>query len=270
MILVNGAATDRVAATDRGLAYGDGVFRTLLVTGARARHWPLQFRKLAADCAALDLPCPSESVLAEELERVSAAEPECVVKIIVTRGSGERGYARPHNVMPTRVVIASPRSHYPEAFSRDGVRVRICRTRLAAPSPLAGVKHLNRLENVMARLEWSDPAVAEGLMLDASGNVVGGTMTNIFMLDELGLATPDVSQCGVAGVTRARLLAAASRHGVDCRIEPLPLERVLAARELILVNSVIGAWPVRDVDGRALQPGEGIVRVNAWLDEDDD
>ena len=269
MILVNGAATDLLAVTDRGLAYGDGVFRTFPVAGGRARHWQSQFRKLAEDCAAVVLPCPAEGILAEELARVSAAQPECIVKIIVTRGAGERGYAPPQRLAPTRVVIASPRSHYPEEYARDGVRVRVCGTRLASPSRLAGVKHLNRLENVLARMEWSDPAVAEGLMLDGEGNVVGGTMTNLFIVDERGLATPDVSKCGVAGVTRARILAAASRHGVNCRVEPLPLGRVLATRELILVNSVIGAWPVRDIEGRALQPGEGTSRMTAWLGEDD-
>lgn len=269
MILINGAATDLLAATDRGVAYGDGVFRTFPVVRGRARHWHLQFRKLAEDCAALVLPCPPEGILAQELAHISTAQPDCIVKIIVTRGSGERGYAPPQRLAPTRVVIASPQSHYPEEFYRDGVRVRVCSTRLAGPSRLAGVKHLNRLENVLARMEWDDPAVAEGLMLDAEGNVGGGTMTNLFMVDERGLATPDVSKCGVAGVTRARMLAAASRHGVDCRVEPLSLGRVLAARELILVNSVIGAWPVREIEGRALQPGEGFIRITAWLGEDD-
>ncbi|MDH3288964.1 MAG: aminodeoxychorismate lyase [Betaproteobacteria bacterium] len=269
MILVNGAATNQVVATDRGLAYGDGVFRTFPVTSGRAHNWCFQFRKLAHDCAALALPCPAEAVLAEELIRVSAAQRECIVKIIVTRGSGERGYAPPQDPVPTRVVMASPRLHYPEEFARRGVRVQVCRTRLAAQPRLAGVKHLNRLENVIARSEWRDPAVVEGLMLDMEGNVIGGTMTNLLMVDENGLATPELSKCGVAGVTRERILAAAMRHGVTCRVEPLTLNRVLGARELILVNSVIGAWAVRDIEGRTLRPGPGMTRMQAWLEEKD-
>lgn len=270
MILVNGAATDQVVVTDRGLAYGDGVFRTFLVTDGRAHNWRFQSRKLAQDCAALALPCPVEAVLAEEVIRVSAAQRECIVKVIVTRGSGERGFAPPQNPVPTRVVMASPRLRYPEEFARGGVHVHVCRTRVAAQPRLAGVKHLNRLENVIARSEWSDPAVAEGLMLDTEGNVVGGTMTNLFMVDENGLVTPELSKCGVAGVTRERILAAATGHGVTCRVEPLTLDRVLGARELILVNSVIGAWAVRDIEGRTLRPGPGMTRVQAWLEEKDD
>ena len=270
MILVNGAATDLLAVTDRGLAYGDGVFRTFLATGGQAPHWRFQFRKLREDCAALALPCPAETLLAEEVARVSAAHGECIVKIIVTRGSGERGYAPPQNPLPTRVVMATPRLRHPEESARGGVRVRVCSTCLAPQPRLAGVKHLNRLENVLARSEWSDPGVAEGLMLDTEGNVIGGTMTNLFMVDDIGLVTSDLSTCGVAGVTRGRVLAAAARHGVTCRIERLTLDRVLGAHELILVNSVIGAWPVREIERRALRPGQGITRVRAWLGEDDD
>jgi 4-amino-4-deoxychorismate lyase len=270
MILVNGAATEMVAATDRGLAYGDGVFRTFPASNGRASAWRLHYRKLAQDCAALSLPCPAELVLAEEVRRASAAQGEAVVKIIITRGSGERGYKPPRDGHPTRIVAASPRERYPADRARGGVEVCICRTRLAIQPRLAGVKHLNRLENVLARAEWSDPAVAEGLMLDTEGNVIGGTMSNLFIVDASGLATPDLSGCGVAGVTRGRILAAAARDGVSCRIESMSLDRVLAGRELILVNSVIGAWPVRAVEGRSLTPGPGIARIQSWLDQDDD
>lgn len=270
MILVNGAATEAVAASDRGFAYGDGVFRTFPVRGGRASAWRLQYLKLAEDCNALDLPCPPEAVLAEEVARASAAQEDSVVKIIVTRGGGERGYEPPRVLHPMRVVMAGPGARHPVDLARNGVQICVCRTRAAIQPRLAGIKHLNRLENVLARAEWSDPAVAEGLMLDMDGNVIGGTMTNLFIADASGLATPDLSNCGVAGVTRGRILAAASRNDVSCRIEALSLDRVLAARELVLVNSVIGAWPVRAVAGRSLAPGPEATRIRSWLAQDDD
>jgi 4-amino-4-deoxychorismate lyase len=270
MILVNGAATEVVAVTDRGFAYGDGVFRTFPARGGRARAWRLQYRKLAQDCTALGLPCPDEPLLAEEVMRAGAAQEESIVKIIVTRGSGERGYQPPRDPHPMRVVMASPPAQQAADLARSGVRVRLCRTRVAIQPRLAGIKHLNRLENVLARAEWSDPGVAEGLMLDTNGNVIGGTMSNLFIADAGGLATPDLSGCGVAGVTRERILGAAARDGVSCRIEALRLDRVLAARELILVNSVIGAWPVRAIEERSLTPGPEAERIQAWLAQDDD
>lgn len=270
MILVNGAAADSVAVTDRGLAYGDGVFRTLPVKQGNPQCWQWHYRKLAHDCAALALPCPGEEVLAAELARVSRQQGDCVVKIIVTRGSGERGYAPPASPRPTRIVMASALPRYPEEFARFGIKLHLCRTRLAAQPRLAGIKHLNRLENVLARAEWNDTGVPEGLMLDEEENAIGGTMTNLFIVEGEALVTPDLSRCGVAGVTRERVLAAAARQGVACAIEKLKLERVLAAREVLLVNSVIGAWPVKELAGRSWRPGRHAARVQQWLDEQGD
>jgi len=270
MILVNGAAADSVAVTDRGFAYGDGVFRTLPVRQGRPQCWERHYRKLAHDCAALALACPGEGLLAAEVARAARGHGDCVIKIIVTRGSGERGYAPPPSPTPTRVVMASALPRYPGEFARAGVRLHLCRTRVAAQARLAGVKHLNRLENVLARAEWDEPGVAEGLMLDDEGNAIGGTMTNLFIVEGEDLATPELSRCGVAGVTRERVLAAAARHGVACRVEPLKLERVLASREVLLVNSVIGIWPVQALGAASWQPADFARRVRQWLDEDDD
>lgn len=270
MILVNGAVADSVAVTDRGFAYGDGVFRTLPVKQGRPQCWQRHYRKLAHDCAGLALPCPDGELLAGEVARASREHGDCVVKIIVTRGSGERGYLPPPSPTPTRVVMTSALPRYPDEFTRSGVAVHLCRMRLAAQPRLAGIKHLNRLENVLARAEWNDPALPEGLMLDEEGNAIGGTMTNLFIAERGELATPDLSRCGVAGVTRERVQAAAARHGVACRVEHLKLERVLAAQELLLVNSVVGAWPVKALGGKSWQRGVCAARVQQWLDEDDD
>jgi 4-amino-4-deoxychorismate lyase len=268
MILVNGAATDSVAATDRGLAYGDGVFRTLLLKEGVPRWWPRHYRKLERDCVSLALPCPPERLLAEEIARVTSRSADAVVKIIITRGSGTRGYAPPQPVSPTRVVMSIPVSDHPEAFGRDGIRIHWCRTRVSSQPRLAGVKHLNRLENVLARAEWNDPAVPEGLMLDEDGHVIGGTMTNLFISENGDLATPLLSRCGVAGVTRERVIEAAGKHGMSCREEPITRARLLDARAVLLVNSVIGVWQVSECAGRRWEPGDFAAHVREWLDED--
>lgn len=270
MILVNGVATDSVAATDRGLAYGDGVFRTLLARHGKPRWWQRHYRKLAHDCATLALPCPPEEVLAAELERVTPRSGEAVAKIIITRGGGPRGYAPPQSPSPTRIVMAAALPAYPDEFARSGVRIRWCRTRVSFQPRLAGVKHLNRLENVLARAEWSDPAIAEGLMLDEDGHIVGGTMTNVFLVESGILVTPPLSRCGVAGVARERILEAAEAHGWACRIEPVATARLLDAEEVLLVNSVIGVWPVAACGGRTWKPGVCAARVREWNDDEAD
>jgi 4-amino-4-deoxychorismate lyase len=270
MILVNGEPADTVAASDRGLAYGDGAFRTLLVHEGKPRCWKRHYRKLAHDCTALEIPCPAGELLAADLERATRRLSDSVVKIIVTRGSGTRGYAPPRPATSTRVVMASALPQHPAEFLRSGVALHLCRTRLALQPRLAGVKHLNRLENVLARAEWDDASVPEGLMLDADGNAIGGTMTNLFIVEGSDLVTPDLSLCGVAGVTRERVMDAASARGAACREESTPLARVLNASEVLLVNSVIGVWQVRECAGRSWSPGAAAARVRQWLDECED
>jgi 4-amino-4-deoxychorismate lyase len=268
MILVNGMAADTVDATDRGLAYGDGVFRTLLSKRGRARWWPHQFRKLERDCAALAIPCPSAATLEEEVARVTDPSIDEVVKIIVTRGSGARGYAPPQAPSPNRIVMSAPVPDYPLEFSRRGIKVHLCRTRLSYQPRLAGVKHLNRLENVLARAEWHDPSIPEGLVSDEDGNVVSGIMTNLFIVEGGRLVTPELTRCGVAGVTRERLIDAAGRAGFPCREEPIAQTRLLDAEEALLVNSVIGVWQIKECAGRNWKPGEQVTRMREWLDEE--
>lgn len=267
MILVNGVAAEAIAANDRGLAYGDGIFRTLIARNGQARWWHDHYRKLKHDCVALGIPCPEERLLAAEIERVSAGEAQQLVKIIVTRGSGDRGYVPPPNPVPCRIVMGMPVPALPPEHALEGIRVHLCRTRLACQPRLAGLKHLNRLENVLARSEWSDPSIGEGLVSDEEGHIIGGTMTNLFLLERGGLVTPDLSRCGVAGVTRSKIMAAAAAAGIPCAEEPIALSRLLESDEVIVVNSVIGAWQVRQGGGREWPRGALIDRVRGWLDE---
>jgi 4-amino-4-deoxychorismate lyase len=136
--------------------------------------------------------------------------------------------------------------------------------RLAWQPVLAGVKHLNRLENVLARAEWDDPDIAEGLLCDARDHLIGGTMTNVFIATRGMLATPALERCGVAGVTRARVLEAASSEGMACRVADLPW-----ADEVVVVNSLAGAWPVREIDGKTYRVGPLARMLQTWIGRDD-
>lgn len=265
--LINGILADVVSANDRGLLYGDGVFRTLKRVAGVTHCWARQYARLAADCAVLSLRCPDAALLEAELAQLPA---DCVAKIIVTRGPGARGYAVAADAMPTRIVTASALPDYPESHYTSGVKVRLCDLRLAAQPRLAGVKHLNRLENVLARMEWDDAAIAEGLLLDEAGNVIEGTMSNVFALRDGVLHTPDLSRCGVAGVQRERILAFAAELGMAARVAPLALDELMAADEVMLCNSVIGLWPVREFNGRVWNGGAVGARLMALLEQRND
>lgn len=250
-MLVNGELGNLIGIHDRGLLYGDGVFRTLRLRHAQPLHWSWHYAKLQHDCAALNLVCPAASLLLSELQALGAQQPEAIAKIVMTRGSAARGYAPPLTVTPTRILSLSPVPQYPEHYASRGVRMRVCQLRLASQPRLAGIKHLNRLENVLAAAEDSNAEYAEGLLLDHDGNVIEGICSNLFLVRHGALLTPDLSRCGVAGVQRERVLHWAKQQGVDCQIQDLSLSDVLAADEVFLLNSVIGLWPVSQLNSRS-------------------
>lgn len=262
-LLINGQPGEAVGAPaispmDRGLAYGDGVFRTLAVSDGQPEFWLKHMAKLAADCAALGIPAPDPALLAAEARALLRGADRAVLKIIVTRGVGGRGYKPPEAAAPTRIVLRAPWPAYVPEMATAGVVVRLCETRLGLQPRLAGVKHLNRLEQVLARDEWSDPAIAEGLMQDSDGRVIEGVMSNLFVVKGGEVTTPDLARCGVAGVMRGLLLESA-------RIVDLALSEVRGADELFLTNSLIGLWPVRQFDGAAYEIGPVTKRWAAAL-----
>lgn len=267
MNLVNGVESDAISVRDRGLTYGDGVFRTFTLRGGKPLLWARQYAKLAADCGVLRITCPAADVLGRDVAAVAMRFPDCVVRIVITRGAGERGYAIPAAVSPVRVVSASPLPDYPQRYYDRGVRVRLCRIRLAAQPALAGIKHLNRLENVLARAEWNDPGIAEGLLCDADDNVIGGTMSNVFAVSSGELVTPDLARCGVAGVQRELVIGLARSNNITARLANIGVDELLAADELFLVNSVIGVWQIAEFGGKSWGPGRMTAQIRRWIEQ---
>lgn len=267
MILVNGEPQDTISAGDRGLAYGDGVFRTLAVKNGKPLCWQRHFAKLSDDCLRLGITLPAEALFLNEVEYVAPNGNGGVVKIIVTRGQGERGYAFPQRPQATRIVMGMPMPAYPAENHCEGIRARLCELRLSAQPRLAGIKHLNRLENVLARAEWNDPTIAEGLLLDQRGNLIEGVSSNVFIVLNGILVTPDLSYCGVAGVTRERILAWAQTAGTACEIRRVTLDELWNAEEIMLCNSLIGVWRVREIGGRCCGNGGWTSRIRQFLAE---
>ena len=251
--LVNGEECECVSGQDRALQYGDGLFETIAVRHGEALLWDAHLRRMQHGCRRLGIPAPSAGLLREDAERLSGGEEQAVLKILVSAGVGGRGYRRLPSASLTRIVSLHAWPSYPQDFYRIGVELRLCETRLGMNPALAGLKHLNRLEQVLARNEWDDPSIAEGLMLDTAGHVVEGTMSNLFLVRSGCLLTPDLSHCGVSGVMRGHILDLARQAGIPTSIEPIFPERLETADEVFLCNSVIGIWPVRKI-GRKIYP----------------
>lgn len=253
--LINGKPDAALTPLDRGFAYGDGVFRTMPVRQGQPIGWRRHYRKLNDDCNALSIVCPSEELLLSDIERLASQE-DCVIKIVVTRGESARGYAVPPLAQPSRSVMKSSLPSYPHHYATEGVRLHLCKLRLGAQPRLAGIKHLNRLENVLARMEWRDKQIADGLLMDMAGNVIECTMSNIFMRQGQHIVTPDLSQCGVSGVTRERLIELLPSLGYTVEAAAFGLDALLQADEVIICNSLFGIWQVRQLESHTWQAGK--------------
>jgi len=265
--LINGVEATSVAVADRGLHYGDGVFETIAVRGGRPCLWSLHRERLFRGLVRLRINTDGLVGLEDEIDRLLQEAVDGVLKLIVTRGPGPPGYGARSAAVPTRILLRYPPRSYPRAWAEQGVAVRRCRTRLAIGGALAGIKHLNRLEQVLARREWDDPNIAEGLMADQAGRLISGTMSNIFLIQDDVLLTPSLQRCGIAGTVRARVLAQAAVLGIPVVEADLPIDAFKTADGAFLTNSLIGIWPILAVDGRVLSiealPGELITSVRA-------
>ena len=262
--LVDGEISTQISVADRGFQYGDGLFETMAVHRGQPRFWQSHMDRLAAGCERLQLPVPAQSVLLREVQTVSAGQRSCVVKIIVTRGTSGRGYAPSFPVTANRIVCSYPWPDDPGQLDQVGIRTRICKLRLALQPALAGMKHLNRLEQVLARAEWSDPSIHEGILLDTEDCVVSAISSNIFLVAGDRLLTPRMDRCGVRGVMRANILKAFSTR---CEQRRITLDMLPDADSVFVCNSVRGIFPVLRIDHWEYEISPVIREVQQWLSE---
>ncbi|MBI3900185.1 MAG: aminodeoxychorismate lyase [Gammaproteobacteria bacterium] len=252
-MLINGTPGDSVSVQDRGFQYGDGLFETIAVDDGIPLRWARHLRRLQRGAERLRLPLPDVNLLRVEADSLCRQSKQAVLKLIITRGPSARGYRLPESTQPTRVVSLSawPERREPEG----GASVRICQTRLSSNPLLAGIKHLNRLEQILARAEWADD-YTEGLMLDATDGVIDGISANVFAVIDGVLTTPDLSHSGVAGIVREVVLERAALLGIRWRVASLPLDELFRANEVFLTNSLIGIAPVMQLEHRGYAVGE--------------
>ena len=272
--LINGQPGGYVDAGERALQYGDGLFETISCCQGRPRWLERHLQRLREGCRRLQLHFADEALLCAEVAQLAAGPAPCIVKVIVSRGvSTRRGYRPSGEERPTRIVS---RHDWPQdPAGQRPLRVGLSAVALGINPRLAGLKHLNRLEQVLAQLDKPD-SLDEVLMAASNGELVGGSMGNVFLVDEQGLFTPSVQQCGVAGVMRARVLealAAAAPAGMAAdmaaAIRTLPLGELARVREAFVTNVRWGIRSIGELDGRALPSDDWAQRLRRLIDAAD-
>ena len=245
----NGQPVEAVSLASRALQFGDGLFETIAIRGGAPRLWDYHVERLQTGCRRLGLAAPDRVTLDSALEAAlhDRRLPTGAAKIIVTAGDTLRGYPRGNSPpqLFTGLFEAPP---WAGEVHASGVDVRICTTRLAVQPQLAGIKTLNRLEQVLARAEWDDDGIFEGLTLDTGGRIICGTMSNVFIIESSKVMTPALTRCGVAGVMRRHVMTVLANRGIEVEATDIDTQRLMAADAVFLTNSQFGVLPVRSID----------------------
>ncbi len=246
--LVNGQFANSISLDNRGLAYGDGLFETILVRNGSALWLDEHLQRLAQGARRLSIPCDTD-VLAGDCSRLIAnvGANDAILKIVLTRGAVNRGYS-PLAAASHRIVSLSPLAPVATGYWQQGVALGLCQTRLARQPQLAGIKHLNRLEQVLAAGEMQRRGFDEGLVLDEAGKIIEATRSNVFMVVAGCLVSPSLNDCGVNGIMRQQILSTAKRIGLRVVIGAVEMSTLRKADEVFICNSVIGIWPVIKIE----------------------
>ncbi|MBQ0731222.1 MAG: aminodeoxychorismate lyase [Oleispira antarctica] len=246
-----GNAHKCISINDRALQYGDGVFETLRIVNGDIPMWGYHQQRLKNAQNILGLPLNDffsqwNEFIATNLSRVESG----CAKLIISRGEGPRGYKIPQ---PAQLNWWLSITELPDIATKEKFRLTLCRHTLSRQPTLAGLKHLNRLDQVMARSEWSEQDnIEEGIMFNLDGDVIEGTMSNIFWLKGDQLFTPDLSQEGVDGCVR-RWVIAQQGHSSPVIIEKCAkLDQLLTADAVFLTNSLIGIQKVTEIDSQVI------------------
>ena len=267
-ISINGISCQHLSVMDRGLHYGDGLFETIACIDGKLQFWDEHIKRMRSGANRLAI---EPSVIDNFKDDVTAllkqhSVNDCVVKLILTRGQSDRGYRSPSPQKPTRITLLSDFPQYPEKYSTQGIKACFCQHPVSKNSRLAGIKHLNRLDNVLARNEWRDE-YQEGIMLDDEGHVIEGTMSNVFAIKNNQLHTPSLNFSGVDGVMRNQILSMSKELNIETHIIEISKDELISMDEIFICNSIIGTWPIKSIEEKTYKIGAITLKLSKLLQQ---
>jgi len=246
MFQINGKLTNKINIKDRAVQYGDGVFETIAVKKNSLEFWNEHYKRLKKGCKVLKIKCPSKLLLKKEINKFlrKVKKKKFILKIIISRGEGGRGYNPPKNMKPTRIFGIYDWPNYSEKNYKKGIELGVCKTRISKQPVLSQIKHLNKLEQIIARSEWQSKKISESIMLDFDENVIEGTMSNIFGVKKNIFYTPILKNSGIEGVMKGVVIKLLKRKKKKFKEKKIQLKELLKFEEVFICNSIFGIWPV--------------------------
>ncbi len=248
VVLINGEEQSKVSIFNRNMQYGDGLFETCIAKDNRILFWPNHFKRLNKGCEKLNIKKIEESYWMSDLKKAFALSEHnnCIVKLILSRGDSSRGYGYKDDIVPARVVIIS---EIKKTVANNSFSLEYSDSGYHSNPQLAGIKHCNRLEQILARSNLSSD---EGIMLDENENVISVTQGNIYLIIGNILLTPKLDKCGIVGTRRSLILELAKSLNIEVKEEVISADKLKQADEVFISNSVIGIQSVKSIESDSL------------------
>lgn len=278
LAIINGEFKDKISIFDRGLAYGDGFFETTAwrfikrKKDCRVEFWNRHLKRIKQTCQFLNIKISNFSQLEKDKKKIltkahNIGMVEGVLKIIITRGEGGRGYKYEKNMKPNIMFIVSNKTEYPSDFYSNGVKIKISKSPITINNSLAGFKHLNRLDSVLARSEWEDHDVFDSMFIDNYNNIIEGTMSNLFFIKENVLYTPSINICGIKGIMREVVIDKCCEFFDEIKICESSKDFFLEADSIFLTNSLIKILPVKQVESKKFVIDQRVLKIIKKFDD---
>jgi len=242
-VLVNGEITPHISALDRGVMYGQCIFETIAISNGRACLLDAHLQRLKRGAETLNINY-DQSVLISEINTLISDVSNAVLRINLTMGEGGRGYLNPEKQQPTRILSLHDYPIYPDLYTQKGIELGLVDIRLSHQPTLAGIKHGNRLEHIIARSQWQSDW-HEALMMDINENIIEATQSNVFIVSDGVIITPCLKKAGVDGVMRQCVIELAKDLKIAVEVKLISVNDVMQADAVFLTNSIIGLWPVK-------------------------
>ncbi|MGL4939592.1 aminodeoxychorismate lyase [Shewanella sp.] len=254
MIWVNGSVQATIAAADRGLAYGDGLFATMRTNADGILWFETHQARVNDGAARLGFDWQMGTALCQQLTDLAKQYPHHCIKLLITRGVGGRGYAPPCHSTVTEVVSVHPiPAHYAQ-WQQRGVALQTSTVLLGHQPLLAGIKHLNRLEQVLIRSQPLAADVDDWLVLDCNGKVIESSMANLFFIKDRCVFTPSLAECGVSGVMREQVIRSLLEHDYSVDCVSFGAEALGDFDSAFMTNSLLGIVDVIAIDALKYTP----------------
>ena len=245
MFLINGIPQETLPASDRAIQFGDGCFTTARIVAGQVCLLDAHLQRLQQACEKLLIPFVEWAALQREMVELARGNDRGVLKVIISRGSGGRGYSAANCLHPTRLLSVSAWPVRYDGWRREGITLELSPVRLGRNPQLAGIKHLNRLEQVLIRTHLEQTDADEALVLDSEGFITECCAANLFWRQGKDVFTPRLDQAGVNGLMRQFCLQQLAHSGYRV-VDVHAREAALAeADEMVVCNALMPVVPVR-------------------------